>query len=160
MKLISTYFDKNFSTNWDKIINWNLRQLKTIKKLNSILKAFNCKSVLDVAAGTGFDSICLVKKKFSVVSQDKSSEMLKKLKINASKHNVHLETVCAPWGKYNYKKKKFDAVICLGNSFVCELSKKKRKIAINEWYRLLKKKGIIIIDHRNYENIKKKIKLI
>jgi len=65
-----------------------------------------------------------------------------------------------PHGENIIIKKKFDAVICIGNSFVCELSKKKRKIAINEWYRLLKKKGIIIIDNRNYENIKKKIKLI
>lgn len=155
MKKNSTYFDKKFSNYWDELINWKLRFSKTTNKLSSILNKHNCKNVLDVAAGTGFDSISLSIKKFIVTSQDISKEMLEKLNLNALNNNVNIKTICAPWDKYNSKINFFDAIICLGNSFVCELNKKKRTLAIINWYRLLKKKGIIIIDHRNYEKIKK-----
>jgi len=62
MKKNSTYFDKKFSNYWDELINWKLRFSKTTNKLSSILNKHNCKNVLDVAAGTGFDSISLSKK--------------------------------------------------------------------------------------------------
>uniref|UniRef100_A0A1B0DHX4 Glycine N-methyltransferase n=1 Tax=Phlebotomus papatasi TaxID=29031 RepID=A0A1B0DHX4_PHLPP len=45
--------------------------------LINLLKKHNCKRILDVACGTGIDSILLVEEGFEVVSADISDKMLK-----------------------------------------------------------------------------------
>lgn len=51
----------------------------------------------------------------------------------------------------------FDAVICLGNSFAhlmdSSTDQRKHKIAIRNFERCLKPGGILLIDHRNFDNI-------
>lgn len=51
----------------------------------------------------------------------------------------------------------FDAVICLGNSFAHMLDEsddqREQKIALNNFQRCVKSGGLLLIDHRNYDNI-------
>lgn len=51
----------------------------------------------------------------------------------------------------------FDAVICLGNSFAhlmdSSADQKKHKMAIKNFECCLKPGGILLIDHRNFDNI-------
>jgi sarcosine/dimethylglycine N-methyltransferase len=48
---------------------------------------------------------------------------------------------------------RFDAIICLGNSFTHLFSERDRRKALAEFYSALKHDGILIIDHRNYDVI-------
>lgn len=51
----------------------------------------------------------------------------------------------------------FDAVICLGNSFAHMLDafgdQREQKLAIKNFERCVKPGGLLLIDHRNYDNI-------
>merc|ERR1719435_794445 len=51
----------------------------------------------------------------------------------------------------------FDAIICMGNSFPNLMDDdgdfRNQKIAIKNFYDLLKPGGVLIIDHRNYDYI-------
>lgn len=51
----------------------------------------------------------------------------------------------------------FDAVICLGNSFAhlmdATAEQREHKRAIKNFEKCLKPGGILLIDHRNYDNI-------
>lgn len=51
----------------------------------------------------------------------------------------------------------FDAVICLGNSFAHMLDnygdQREQKLAIKNFERCVKRGGVLVIDHRNYDNI-------
>jgi SAM-dependent methyltransferase len=48
---------------------------------------------------------------------------------------------------------KFDAVICLGNSFTHLFSEHDRRKALAEFYAALRHDGILILDQRNYDAI-------
>lgn len=51
----------------------------------------------------------------------------------------------------------FDAVICLGNSFAHMLDnygdQREQKLAIKNFKRCVRTGGVLLIDHRNYDNI-------
>ncbi|MCK5749102.1 MAG: class I SAM-dependent methyltransferase, partial [Oricola sp.] len=48
---------------------------------------------------------------------------------------------------------KFDAIICLGNSFTHLFKESDRRRALAEFYAALKHDGILILDQRNYDAI-------
>lgn len=51
----------------------------------------------------------------------------------------------------------FDAFVCLGNSFAHMLDdygdQREQKLAIKNFKRCLRPAGILLIDHRNYDNV-------
>ncbi|KAL2791843.1 glycine N-methyltransferase isoform 2 [Daubentonia madagascariensis] len=116
--------------------------------LLGLLRQHGCQRVLDVACGTGVDSIMLVEEGFSVTSVDASDKMLKyalKERWNRRHEPAFDKWVIeeANWMTLNKDVPQpaeggFDAVICLGNSFAhlpdC-------------------KGGLLVIDHRNYDHI-------
>jgi ubiquinone/menaquinone biosynthesis C-methylase UbiE len=159
MNLYKNQFNRNVAIKWDELIDWNKR-LKTEKKfLSKILKKHSCQSILDVATGTGFDSILLSRQGFDVYSVDSSSEMLTIAKKNFDIYKIKPKLKLIDWENLNKIKKKFDAIICLGNSLACELSSLSRFKAVKNFNLVLKNNGIVIIDHRNYENFKTTINL-
>jgi len=135
----------------------------------NLLKSKKVSKVLDVACGTGVDSVLLIEQGFEVMSCDASDKMLK----NALKTrwNRRKETAFDNWNieeanwltlpedisslpSYNQG---FDAVICLGNSFAhlpdFDGNLNNQKTAIRNFHSLLKPGGILVIDHRNYDAI-------
>lgn len=110
--------------------------------------------MLDVATGTGFHSVQLLKAGFDVFSADGSAEMLAKAFENGMQHNVVLKTIHADWRRLNRDVHgKFDAIICLGNSFTHLFDESDRRRALAEFYAALKHDGILILDQRNYDAI-------
>ncbi|XP_065257138.1 glycine N-methyltransferase isoform X2 [Emys orbicularis] len=115
--------------------------------LLALLRRHRCRAVLDVACGTGVDSIMLVEDGFSVTSVDASDKMLKyalKERWNRRKEEAFDKWVIeeANWLTLDKDVQKpgdgFDAVICLGNSFA----------HLPDF-----KGGLMVIDHRNYDYI-------
>ncbi|XP_044530570.1 glycine N-methyltransferase isoform X2 [Gracilinanus agilis] len=119
--------------------------------LLGLLHQHGCQHVLDVACGTGVDSIMLVEEGFKVTSVDASDKMLKyalKERWNRRHEEAFDKWVIeeANWLTLDKDvplpaRGGFDAVICLGNSFAHLPDCKGEK-----W-------GLLVIDHRNYDYI-------
>jgi glycine N-methyltransferase len=136
--------------------------------VTSQLKSHRCKEILDAACGTGVDSVMLLEEDYNLVSCDASDKMLKtayktrwdrrkeeqfdKWEIEEANWLTLPSDISAPSGSTG-----FDAIICMGNSFAhlpdFHGDQRDHKLAIANFYELLKPGGILIIDHRNYDYI-------
>lgn len=149
-----TEYIGSFVDRWDQLIDWEGRKKSEGRFFIDALKEHGCKSVLDVACGTGFHSCRLLDEGFDVVSADGSPVMLAKAFENGLAHDQILRTVQADWRWLNRDvHRKFDAIICLGNSFTHLFSERDRRKALAEFYAALKHDGILILDQRNYDTI-------
>lgn len=145
---------QGFVEKWDELIDWDARADSEGKFFIEQLKARNKKTVLDVATGTGFHSIRLLEAGFDVTSADGSAEMLTKAFENARERGLVLKTVQADWRWLNRDiHGKYDAVICLGNSFTHIFDERDRRRALAEFYAALRHDGILVLDQRNYDAI-------
>ncbi|MEL6186018.1 MAG: class I SAM-dependent methyltransferase [Myxococcota bacterium] len=144
----------SFVEKWDQLIDWGARAESEGRFFIDVLKANGAERVLDVATGTGFHSVRLIKEGFQVVSVDGSPEMLAKAFENGRQHGQILRTVQADWRWLNRDVYgKFDAVICLGNSFTHIFNERDRRKALAEFYAVLRHDGVLILDQRNYDAI-------
>ncbi|MCB1937214.1 MAG: methyltransferase domain-containing protein [Nitrosomonas sp.] len=141
-----------FVQKWDSLIDWDARIQSEGSFFIDKLKERGCRQVLDVATGTGFHSVRLLEAGFEVVSADGSAEMLSKAFANARNRGHILRTVQADWRWLNRDvHQKFDAIICLGNSFTHLFDENDRRKALAEFYAALRHNGILILDQRNYD---------
>lgn len=145
---------QTFVEKWDDLIGWDLRAQTEGSFFIDLLQQHGVRRILDVATGTGFHSIRLLKAGFDVVSADGSPEMLAKAFDNARYHGMILRTVQADWRWLSRDiHEKFDAIICLGNSFTHIFEERDRRKALAEFYAVLEHDGILILDQRNYDTI-------
>lgn len=143
-----------FVEKWDQLIDWDRRAKSEGDFFIRKLREAGARTVLDVATGTGFHSVQLAKAGFHVVSLDGSMNMLSRAFDNGRRHGHILRTVHADWRWLNREiHGKFDAVICLGNSFTHLFSEHDRRKAVAELYAALKHDGLLIPDQRNYDAI-------
>lgn len=146
---------KGFVGKWDELIDWKQRYESEGSFFVDLLKSRGVRSVLDVATGTGFHSVRLLEEGFDTTSVDGSPEMLAKAFENGLTYGGYiLRVVHADW-RWLSKDVigKYDAVVCLGNSFTHLFSEKDRRKALAEFYAALKHDGILILDQRNYDAI-------
>ncbi len=144
---ITTFVDK-----WDELIDWRGRAQSEGQFFIDILRARGKERVLDVACGTGFHSVRLTEAGFDVTAADGSAAMVAKAFDNGQKRGLILKTTQADWRWLNRDiHGKYDAIICLGNSFTHLHDEKDRRRALAEFYAALKHDGILILDQRNYD---------
>ena len=151
---------QTFVEKWDELIDWDARAASEGQFFIDILLEKKKKTsrrklkVLDVATGTGFHSVQLLKAGFDVTSVDGNAQMLAKAFDNAHKEGYILKTVHADWRWLNKDVNgKYDAIVCLGNSFTHLHTENDRRRALAEFYAALKYDGILILDQRNYDGI-------
>ncbi|MCB1141010.1 MAG: methyltransferase domain-containing protein [Leptospiraceae bacterium] len=145
---------ESFVEKWDELIDWDARAKSEGEFFINELKKRGAKKVLDVATGTGFHSIRLIEAGFEVTSADGSPFMLAKAFENARKRGHILRTVQADWRWLNRDVHgKYDAVICLGNSFTHLFSERDRRKSLAEFYAAIRHDGALILDQRNYDMI-------
>ncbi len=144
----------SFVEKWDELIDWERRAASEGTFFIEKLKEYGAQRVLDVATGTGFHSVQLLKAGFDVTSVDGSPYMLYKAFENAKRHGFVLRTIHADWRWLNRNVYgTFDAVICLANSFTHLFSERDRRKSLAEYYATLDHDGILILDQRNYDSI-------
>jgi SAM-dependent methyltransferase len=145
---------ESFVDKWDDLIDWEARANSEGRFFIDVLKEHGASQVLDAATGTGFHSIRLLNEGFDVVSCDGNAEMLHKAYENGKRHGHVLRTTQADWRWLNRDvHHKFDAVICLGNSFTHLFNEMDRRKALAEFYACLRHDGILILDQRNYDGM-------
>lgn len=147
-------YQKSFVEKWDELIDWESRKQSEGRFFIDLLKQRGKQKILDVATGTGFHTVSLLEEGFDVLSADGNPEMLAMAFRNGRRHKMILSTVQADWRWLNRDVDgKFDAVICLGNSFTHLFSERDRRKALAEFYAALRHDGILILDQRNYDRI-------
>ncbi|MEX2627575.1 MAG: class I SAM-dependent methyltransferase [Ilumatobacteraceae bacterium] len=145
---------EGFVDKWDELIDWDARAESEGEFFAEVLRSRGKTSVLDVAAGTGFHSVRLLEQGFDVLTIDGSAQMLVKAFENARARGHLLRTVHSDWRWLNRDiNGKFDAIICLGNSFTHLHDENDRRRALAEFYAALKHDGVLILDQRNYDKI-------
>lgn len=142
----------SFVEKWDELIDWDGRAKAEGEFFIQKLRDLGVKKVLDVATGTGFHSVQLLKAGFEVTSVDGSPVMLAKAFENARRHGYILRTIQADWRWLNRDVHDYyDAVICLGNSFTHLHEENDRRKALAEYYATLRHDGVLVVDQRNYD---------
>jgi len=145
---------KGFVDKWDDYIGWEGRAASEGTFFIDQLRARGVEKVLDVATGTGFNSVQLLEAGFETVSADGSAEMLAKAFANGRERGHVLRVVQADWRWLNRDVHgEYDAIICLGNSFTHLFSERDRRKALAEFYAMLSHDGVLILDQRNYDSI-------
>ncbi|XP_072383330.1 glycine N-methyltransferase [Diabrotica undecimpunctata] len=162
------YADGKAAKVWEVFIGDKNSRTQNYKNfLVGLLKRKGCKRILDVACGTGIDSIMLLEEGFEVVSVDASDKMLKyalKSRWNRRKEAAFDKWVIeeANWVTLyddieDLVGNGFDAVICLGNSFAHLLDnygdQREQMRALMNFEKCVKPGGLLLIDHRNYDDI-------
>jgi len=162
------YADGKAAKVWESFIGDKRSRTDNYRNfLVDLLHKNNCKRVLDVACGTGVDSMLLLDEGFEVVSVDASDKMLKyalKERWNRRRQPAYDNWVIeeANWlTLYDDIKPLigdgFDAVICLGNSFAHMHDnygdQREQKTAISNFKKCLRPGGVLLIDHRNYDHM-------
>ena len=144
----------SFVRKWDELIDWDARASSEGDFFINLMKERGVRQVLDVATGTGFHSIRLLKAGFDVTSADGSPEMLAQAFENGRKAGFIMQTIHADWRWLSRDiHNKYDAVICLGNSLTHLFSEQDRRKALAEFYAALRHDGVLILDQRNYDGI-------
>jgi SAM-dependent methyltransferase len=145
---------ESFVDKWDELIDWDARAESEGGFFIQALKAAGKHRILDVSTGTGFHSVQLMQAGFDVTSVDGSAEMLAKAFENAKRRGRILKTVQADWRWLNRAiLGKYDAIICLGNSFTHLFDEMDRRRVLAEFYAALRHDGMLILDQRNYDSI-------
>ena len=147
-------YAKSFVEKWDELIDWEGRAKAEGEFFIEKLRSLGAKKVLDVATGTGYHSVQLLRAGFEVTSVDGSATMLAKAFENAHRRGYILRTIRADWRWLNRNVHDlYDAVICLGNSFTHLHNENDRRKALAEYYATLRHEGVLILDQRNYDAI-------
>jgi len=147
-------YAKSFVEKWDELIDWDARRESEGEFFIETLREHGVKKVLDVATGTGFHSVQLLRAGFQVTSVDGSPVMLAKAFENAREQGYIMRTIHADWRWLNQDVHDlYDAVICLGNSFTHLHEERDRRKSLAEYYATLRHDGILVLDQRNYDSL-------
>ncbi|WP_157596820.1 glycine/sarcosine N-methyltransferase [Saccharomonospora saliphila] len=139
---------------WDELIDWDRRAEAEGTFFVDQLRRHGARSVLDVATGTGFHSVRLREAGFDTVSADGSAHMLARAFSNGLTRGHVLSTVHADWRTLGRDVAgRFDALVCLGNSFTHLFAEHDRRKALAEFYAALNHDGVLVLDQRNYDAI-------
>ena len=88
---------QSFVEKWDELIDWDARRKSEGEFFIETLREHGVKKVLDVATGTGFHSVQLLRAGFEVTSVDGSPMMLAKAFENARNQGYIMRTIQADW---------------------------------------------------------------
>jgi len=89
-----------------------------VESLIVFLRERGVGSVLDCACGTGFPSIQLKRAGFDVYCSDGSEEMIRRFRVNMKKTGLDIPNRVLRWHDLHKLEKRFDAVLCRGNSLI------------------------------------------
>jgi ubiquinone/menaquinone biosynthesis C-methylase UbiE len=125
--------------------------------LASVLKEHGALSVLDCACGTGVQSIELARRGYQLAASDVSATMLSQLHAKARLHHLSIETRLADFCDLRaWQDKRFDAVICAGNSLTLVPDKDQIHRALESMIRATHSPGgVVIVGLHNYPKLQR-----
>ena len=152
---INTALDNpDIVTIWKDFVNCKERIKRTGKFLSRHLK--DRKKILDAAAGVGCETVYLAEKGYDVTSNEGSVQLLNLAREYARKrYQDDIKWRSYDWRvmAFEFNMREFDAVLVLGNFISLIYNEEDRKRCLDQFYKILKPGGILIIDQRNYRKI-------
>lgn len=138
---------------WGRFIDWEKRRRGENGFLVKTLSKFKAKKIFDSCMGDACDTVFLLKKGFEVTSNELDVNFIKRAQENARENSVRLNVTSFDWRRLSkhFSAESFDAVLCLGNSLTYLFKKQDHAKALKNFYRVLRKGGVLVIDERNYE---------
>ncbi len=151
------------SQSYDCFVNWKERLSYELPFLERLLASVSPPQggrlhVLDAACGTGMHAIALAQRGYIVVGTDLSPSMIAQAEQNARASDISLRFETVGFGAQAalLGEKSFDAVLCLGNSLPHLLTEEALDEALADFYRLLRPKGAVLIQNRNFDQVMQK----
>lgn len=148
----SENFYNNISTFYDEMVSFS----SALQRRKDLIKKFitaNTHSAADLGCGTGMDSIALAMKGINVTGFDISAEMISKAIENAKTAGLDISFQKSGIEKIPGKYfNKYDLAVSLGNS-LANIDEKSLNTGISKIYKLLKDKGVVVIQILNYSKI-------
>ena len=150
--LSETEFYDRLAESFDVMTDWKSRLAFEMSFLEATLARFNAKSILDCACGTGWHAIALTQRGFRVVGSDITATMIARAKGNAQREKIAAEFHVAGFQDLRASfKEKFDAVLCLGNSFVHVLEDDVALDSLRNMHDCLRDGGVLVMHNLNYD---------
>lgn len=149
-------YTPGFADYWDDLVGWDDRLKREGAFYERLLKAHDVRDVADVATGTGVNAVALALGGFRVTATDGSGNMLAKARENAAARGAEfVDARVADWLTLDETlgQERFDALVCLGNSFTHLFDHEARRDALHAMFRVLRPGGMIVIDQRNYDTM-------
>ncbi|MBH0246651.1 class I SAM-dependent methyltransferase [Streptomyces bacillaris] len=141
---------------WDQLIDWDRRGAGEQDFFVELLREAEARRVLDVAAGTGYHAVTLAQQGFDVTAADGSAEMIAWTRRNAEGRGLSFPAVQADWRRLGeHIGGRYDAVVCLGSSLPHLFQEADRRAALAAFYEVLNPGGMLIVDHRNFDAIRR-----
>ena len=133
-----------------------LKELYFIKDHKELLNSYKKDDfvILDSACGNGVQATGLALNGYNVVATDISSEMITLTNEFARKHSANIETHVKSWMELpDTYTNSFDIVFCTGNSIVHSPDAASRQNNLSALVKLLKPKGTLVIETRNWDKV-------
>ena len=136
---------------YDRFVNWERRLAYEIPFITQQLDAAHARQVLDAACGTGRHAAALAKLGYGVTGSDLSKPMIERARANAqAEGREDAEFFAAGFGEIAKRtSRRFDAVLCLGNSLPHVLTLDALKATMRDFAELLVPNGLLLIQNRN-----------
>lgn len=137
---------------WDQLIDWDHRDTAEAEFFTKMLHDHGATTVLDAACGTGYHAWALTRSGFTVTASDGAPEMVRKTRENLAARGLKTDVHEADWRQLSDAVPgRYDAVLCLGNSFSHLFENSDRDRALAEFRSMLAPGGMLVLDHRNYD---------
>jgi len=136
---------------YDLQVNWTARLSKEKDFFIKLVKENNIKSVLDIGCGTGHHAQLLSEFVKDVVAVDPSEEMIG----YARKNIISSDNIKLLIGSFanieSLTNKRFDLIICLGNTLAILGNRRNVKAALKSTKRMLMKGRLAVFQFLNFE---------
>ncbi|MBI5035101.1 MAG: class I SAM-dependent methyltransferase [Chloroflexi bacterium] len=150
--LTETEFYDRLAEFFDVMTAWQSRLAVELPFIGSIFAQHNARSVLDCACGTGGHAIAFAQRGYSVAGSDISAAMIARAEANARRVGLSIPFKIARFQDLRTTfDEKFDAVLCLGNSFVHVLSDEDALASLSNMRDCLRSGGVLILHNLNYD---------
>jgi ubiquinone/menaquinone biosynthesis C-methylase UbiE len=144
----ASFYDR-FASKYDVMIP-DRRYDRALPFFDRVFKEHDVKSVLDCSCGTGRYAIMFSRAGLEASGSDLSVEMVNIARRNAEASGKHVDFVQADFKRLaDVFERKFDCVVCWGNSLNHELEERGIVSALWSMRGVLKRRGVIIVQIRN-----------
>lgn len=150
---IAEFYDR-LSDDYDLMTNFAKRFVHEKPFFNMLVQQYGIKSALDAGSGTGFHSILMGQLGVHVTAVDLSKKMLERVSSHARDAGLDIEVIESSFIDLpDRTKKKYDALLCLGNSLPHLLTSKDLEKSMKNFAALLNPGGILLLQMLNYDRI-------
>jgi len=150
---VSQFYD-TLAGDYDTMTGFDKRFIHEKPFFNLLVQRFGITTALDAGAGTGFHSLLLGQLGAHMTALDASKRMLDRVRAHAKDLHLKIDVIESNFQNVTHKlNKKFDAVLCMGNSLPHLLTYKELVQSLKNFSAALNPDGILFLQLLNYDRI-------